>query len=234
MRLNCCNRQFNDGKILAAKGSMLVKYEWRKEEKHLYLPGRKPVLITVPEQKFLMISGQGNPNDEEFSEKVGVLYSLACGIRMMPRQGFTPEGYVEYTVYPLEGIWDLTEEGRRASAANVLNKDELVYTIMIRQPEFVTEEVVNRAFETVRKKKPHPLLDDVTFGTMEDGLSVQMMHIGPYDDEASTFDMMKQFIEDNQLEISTLVHREIYISDPRSTEPAKLKTVLRYKVHDKK
>lgn len=205
-----------------------MKYEWRKQEKHLYLPGKKPELITVPEQKFLMISGKGNPNHEDFSERVGVLYSLAYAIRMMPKQGYTPEGYFEYTVYPLEGIWDLTEEGRKSST---LNKDELVYTIMIRQPEFVTEEVVDKAFEIVRKKKPHPLLDEVTFGTMEDGLSVQMMHIGPYDNEAKSFEQMKKFIEENHLEITTLVHREIYISDPRKTEQSKLKTVLRYRVH---
>lgn len=205
-----------------------MKYEWRKKEKDLYLPGKKPVLITVPRQKFLMISGKGNPNDEEFSEKVGVLYSLAYAVRMMPKQGYTPDGYYEYTVYPLEGVWDLTEEGRKS---NTLIKDELVYTIMIRQPEFVTQEVVDKAHEHVRKKKPHPMLDDVSFGTMEDGLSVQMMHIGSYDDEVGTFEQMKKYIEENNLEIITLAHREIYISDPRKTEKSKLRTVLRYKVH---
>lgn len=104
---------------------------------------------------------------------------------------------------------------------------------MIRQPEFVTQDVVDRAFEHVRKKKPHPLLDEVTFESMEDGLSVQMMHIGPYDDEARSFKLMKDFIEEYNLEITTLVHREIYISDPRRTEESKLKTVLRYRVHHK-
>lgn len=208
-----------------------MKHEWRKQEKELYLPGQKPVLVTVPSQKFFMISGQGNPNDEAFSEKIGVLYSLAYAVRMMPKQGYTPEGYFEYTVYPLEGIWDLTEEGRKAST---LIKDELVYTIMIRQPEFVTQEVAERAFEHVRKKKPHPLLEDVTFGTMEDGLSVQMMHIGSYDDEPRTFEQMKKFINENNLEIATLAHREIYISDARKTDPSKLKTVLRYRVYEQK
>jgi hypothetical protein len=204
-----------------------MKYEWRKQEKDLYLPKNKPVLLTVPKQEFIMISGKGNPNDEEFSEKIGVLYSLAYAVKMMPKQGYIPEGYFEYTVYPLEGIWDLTEEGRKSST---LNKDELVYTIMIRQPGFVTKEVVDKAFENVRKKKPHPLLDDVAFSSMEDGLSVQMMHIGSYDDEAQSFEQMKKFVKENNLEITTLVHREIYISDARKTEKSKLKTVLRYKV----
>lgn len=207
-----------------------MKHEWRKHEKNLYVPKSKPELITVPEQKFLMINGTGNPNSEEFAEKIKVLYSLTYAIRMMPKGGYTPEGYVEYTVYPLEGIWDLTEEGRKLDS---LNKDELIYTIMIRQPEFVTEEVVERAFENVRKKKPHPLLKEVKFGVMEDGLSVQMLHIGPYDDEPQSFEKMNEFISTNNLEIVTLVHREIYLSDARKVEPAKQKTVLRYRVKPK-
>jgi len=204
-----------------------MKFQWKRQEKNLYLPKEKSELITVSQQKFFMISGKGNPNDEEFTEKIGVLYSLAYAVRMMPKHGYTPDGYYEYTVYPLEGIWDLTEEGKQS---NTLNKDELLYTIMIRQPDFVTQEVVNKAFENVRKKKHHPLLDDVIFDTMEDGLSVQMMHIGSYDDEPKSFEKMKKFIKENNLEITTLRHREIYISDARKCEKSKLKTVLRYMV----
>lgn len=204
-----------------------MKREWRKQEKKLYVPKPSPELITVPEQKFIMISGKGNPNSEEFIKRIEVLYSLAYSIRMMPKQGYTPEGYFEYTVYPLEGLWDLTEEGRKL---DILDKDELLYTIMIRQPDFVTKGIVDRAFEIVRKKKPHPLIDEVLFDTIEDGLSVQMLHIGPYDDEPQTFKKMKEFIEENHLEIKTLKHREIYLSDSRKVEPAKRKTVLRYKV----
>jgi len=207
-----------------------MKYEWRKQEKNLYMPKQKPELITVPEQKFLMIEGKGNPNNEEFANKIEVLYSLSYAIRMMPKQGYTPEGYFEYTVYPLEGVWNLTEEGRNL---DILNKDELIYTIMIRQPDFVTEEVVERAYESVRKKKSHPLLDEVTFGTMEDGLSVQILHVGPFDDEPRSFEKMKEFIINNNLEIVTLRHREIYLSDIRKVEPEKLKTVLRYRVKTK-
>ncbi|AGX42509.1 GyrI-like domain-containing protein [Clostridium saccharobutylicum] len=204
-----------------------MKFEWKKQEKNLYLPKEKPNLITVPQQNFFMISGKGNPNDEEFSEKIGILYSLAYAVRMMPKQGYTPDGYFEYTVYPLEGIWNLTEEGKQS---NTLNKEELLYTIMIRQPDFVTQEVVNNAFENVRKKKNHPLLDYVNFETMEEGLSVQMMHIGSYDDEPQSFEQMKKFIEENNLKRTTLKHREIYLSDARKTEESKLKTVLRYMV----
>lgn len=202
-----------------------MKYEWKKQEKNLYMPKQKPELVTVQEQKFFMIKGKGNPNNEEFSEKLGVLYSLSYAVRMMPKSGYTAENYFEYTVYPLEGIWDLTEEGKKL---DTLNKDEFLYTIMIRQPDFVTEEVVKRAFESVRKKKPHPFLNDVTFDTMEDGLSVQMLHVGPYDTEPQSFETMNEFTKMNNLQRVSLTHREIYISDARKVEPAKLKTVLRY------
>lgn len=149
---------------------------------------------------------------------------------MMPKQGYTPEGYFEYTVYPLEGIWDLTEEGRKLDK---LNKDELVYTLMIRQPDFVNEEIVERAFERIRKKKPHKYLNDVRFDTMEDGLCVQMLHVGPYDNEPETFKIMDEFTMNNNLERVSLIYKEIYLSDVRRVQPEKLKTVLRYKVKEK-
>lgn len=204
-----------------------MKYEWKKREKNLYFPKQIPEVITIPKQTFFMLKGKGNPNSDSFAEKIGVLYSLAYAVRMMPKQGYTPEGYFEYTVYPLEGLWDLTEEGKQSET---LNKDEFLYTIMIRQPDFVTEDVVNKAFETVQKKKPHPLLADVTFGTFEDGLSVQMLHLGSYDDEPQSFKIMNDFIANSNLMRSSSIHREIYLSDARKVQSDKLKTVLRYMV----
>jgi len=207
-----------------------MKYEWKKQEKNIYMPKPKPELVTVPKQKFFMIKGRGNPNNKEFNEKIGVLYSLAYAVRMMPKQGYTPDDYFEYTVYPLEGIWDLTEKGK---LAKVLDKEELLYTIMIRQPEFATDEVAQIASENVRKKKPHPLLNEVIFDTLEDGLSVQMLHIGSYDEEPISFKYMNKYIDENNLERVTFTHREIYLSDARKVEPAKLKTILRYMVKTK-
>lgn len=204
-----------------------MKYEWKKKEKEIYLPKSEPTIVTVPKQNFITISGTGNPNSSDFAEKVGILYSLAYAVKMMPKQGYTPEGYIDYTVYPLEGVWDLTEDGKKSST---FNKDELVYTIMIRQPDFVTVDVFNRAMDKVKKKNPSILLEDVKFETYEDGLCVQMLHIGSYDNEPASFQKMKDFIKENNLQIKTLIHREIYISDARKTEPSKLKTVLRYKV----
>jgi hypothetical protein len=212
------------------KGVEIMKFEWRKKEKNLYLPKEKADIIEVPIHKFIMIEGKGNPNNQEFADKVAVLYSVAYGIRMMPKKGITPEGYFEYTVYPLEGIWDLTES---AKELDYLNKDELVYQIMIRQPDFVDEKVFSIAMEQVEKKKPSKYLSDVKFITIEDGLSVQMMHVGSYDDEAKTFKLMDDFIKENNLERVEMTHREIYLSDARKVEKSKLKTVLRYRVKRK-
>lgn len=204
-----------------------MKHEYRKHEKTLYAPKKKPEYVSIPKQNYFCIKGQGNPNHEDFAERVSILYSLAYAIRMMPKNGFVPEGYFEYTVYPLEGLWHLTEEGRQMAT---LNKDELLYTLMIRQPDFVTPEIAEKAFEIVKGKKPHPLLEMAYFTEIEDGLSVQMLHVGSYDTEKESFDQMKQFITENQLQIKTLVHREIYLSDARRVAPEKLKTILRYQV----
>lgn len=205
-----------------------MKFEWKKHAKELYMPKEKVELLSFPEFKFFMIKGKGNPNDEQFSEGIGVLYSLSYAVKMMPKSGVTPEGYFEYTVFPLEGIWDMTEKGKQE---DTINKNEFVYTIMIRQPDFVTKEIAEKAIEIVKKKKPHPLLEDVIFDTMEDGLCVQMLHVGYYDDEPHSFQLMKKYCEENNLERASHNHREIYITDARKTEKDNLKTVLRYKIN---
>lgn len=199
-----------------------MKHEWKKHEKELYRPKETPQLLTVPTQKFFMINGKGNPNGEEFSERIGILYSLSYAIRMMPKSGFTPDGYFEYTVYPLEGIWE---------SCDIKDKSTYSYTIMIRQPDFVTKEVAEKAFEIVKKKKPHPLLDIAYFDVMEDGLSVQILHIGDYDDEPASFEKMKAFMVDKNLVRNGDTHREIYISDARKVERSKLNTIVRYSVN---
>ena len=196
-----------------------MKYEWKKQEKELYLPKAEPQIVTVPIQKFFAIKGKGNPNEADFSERVGVLYSLAYAVRMMPKSGFTPEGYFEYTVFPLEGVWD---------GGDVSDKASYSYTIMIRQPDFVTDEVAAKAIENTKKKKPHPLLPEAVFCESGDGLSVQMMHVGAYDDEPLSFAKMNKFLEQNGLVRSTDTHREIYMSDPRKVESDRMRTVLRY------
>jgi hypothetical protein len=204
-----------------------MKYEWKKQDKKLYLPKNKPELIEIPSMKFFMIQGRGNPNDEAFSEAIGVLYSLSYAVRMLSKSGETPEGYFEYTVFPLEGIWGQDEEGRKMKT---LDKDRLIYTLMIRQPDFLTEELAKLVIEKTKKKKPHALLDKVEFGTLEEGTCVQMMHIGSYDNEPESFKIMEEFCQNKGLKRKEKIHREIYISDFRKTQPEKLKTVLRFKV----
>ncbi|MGL5549788.1 MAG: GyrI-like domain-containing protein [Culicoidibacterales bacterium] len=207
-----------------------MKHEFRKHEKALYGTKAQPTVIVVPNQRYLCIKGEGNPNSDDFAQRIGVLYSLAYAIRMMPKTGYTPPGYFEYTVYPLEGLWDLNEAGR---VSQTFDKANLVYTLMIRQPDFVDQAVIERAFQRVQTKKPHPLLAEVFSSEIEDGLAVQMLHVGPYDDEPASFAKMKAFIAEQQLTIKTLVHREIYLSDVRKTAPEKLKTLLRYQVSPK-
>ena len=201
--------------------------DFKKDEKNLYLPKDVPTIVTVPPLRFFCIKGRGNPNGADFAERLGVLYSLAYAVRMMPKGGFTPEGYEEYVVYPLEGLWDLSDEAKKAG---VFAKDELVYTLMIRQPDFVTEDVAARAFAAVAKRKPSALLKEAYFDTVEDGLSVQIMHHGPYDDEPASFSKMDAYLALAGYGKRTLVHREIYLSDARKTEPAKMRTILRYRI----
>jgi hypothetical protein len=212
---------------------MATKHEWRKQEKALYLPKKKPETITIPPQKFFTIQGEGNPNSEPFAERITVLYSLSYAMKMGLKKDLPqPAGYQDYTVYPLEGVWGLSEKGK-AQYDGKVNKDELVYTIMIRQPDFVDEALAQQVIERTKVKKPHPLLDNAKFETIEDGPCVQMMHIGSYDDEPASFALMEAYAEAENLRRLSKQHREIYLKDFRKTPPEKLQTTLRFKVEPK-
>ena len=206
-----------------------MKHEWRKKEKVVYLPKNKPELIEIPEFKFFTIEGEGNPNNNSFPEYIGVLYSLSYAIKMSPKKGIEPKGYYDYTVYPLEGIWDLNEEAKK-SYNGTLNKDDLIFKLMIRQPGFVTEEFAQKILEITKVKKPHELLDKVKFETISDGLCIQMMHLGSYDNEPESFKQMEEFSANEGFQRISKVHREVYLSDARKVAPEKLKTVLRFQV----
>lgn len=203
-----------------------MKYEWRKQEKQFYLPKDKPMLIDIPKANYLCIQGKGNPNNEDFSNRVAVLYKLSYTIKMLPKKGFIPKDYYDYTVYPLEGLWDLSDKGKQSQQ---FNKDELLYTIMIKQPDFVNKEVLAKALDLINITS-NALFKDVYLKEIEDGLSVQMLHTGSYDDEDISFQHMNTFIKENHLQRKTQVHREIYLSDTRKVKQEKLKTVLRYMV----
>lgn len=204
-----------------------MKTEWRKTEKNIYLPKNVPELVCIPRFKYFMISGIGNPNTEAFAQRIEVLYTLSYAVKMMPKKGIVIADYFDYTVYPLEGVWDLTEKGK---SSEHLNKDELVYTLMIRQPDFVDVNIAQKALELVKYKNKNMLVNDVVFDELLEGLVVQMMHVGSFDDEPISFAQMKEFIARNDLVLNTLKHKEIYLSDFRKTKAADLKTVLRYSV----
>lgn len=206
-----------------------MKYEWRKKEKEYYLPKEEATLVTIPKASYVCIKGKGNPNDDDFQNRISVLYQLSYMIKMMPKKGIILNGYFDYTVYPLEGLWDMTEKGKQE---NKLNKDELLYTIMIKQPSFVNQKIFEKAVMMLKMKK-NSLLEEVYFEEIEDGLSVQILHIGSYDEEEKSFKKMKRFIDENQLEIRSFIHREIYLTDARKVEKKNLKTVLRYQVKGK-
>ncbi len=203
-----------------------AKYEWRKTEKDFYLAKAAPAAIDVPPMNYFVVDGAGSPADEEFQAVVGLLYTLCYTIRMMPKSGWVPPGYQEYTVFPLEGLWHMDSDAWKPGSE--LDKSKLQYRLMIRQPWFVTEEVVERARASALKKVPAELLERATFETMADGLSVQMLHVGPYDTEPETFAAMNEFMSARGLSRTEQVHREIYLSDPRRVAPEKNRTTLRF------
>lgn len=205
-----------------------MKHEWRKAEKALYLPKTKPEILNVPAQKFITISGEGSPSSNHFADCVSVLYPISYAIKMNPKKmDIPPKGYNDYTVYPLEGIWDLNEEAKK-SYDGILNKDDLVFKLMIRQPDFVTGDFFKEMLELTSKKKPHELLNALKFETITDGKCIQMLHLGHYDNEPESFKQMETFAEENKIERLSKAHREIYLSDFRKVAPEKLKTVLRF------
>ena len=127
-----------------------MKHEWRKKEKEYYLPKNKPEQIIIPQFKFFSIKGEGNPNSEIFPEYVGVLYSLSYAIKMSQKKGIGPKGYFDYTVYPLEGVWDINEEAKKNFSGHI-DKNDLEFNLMIRQPDFVDEEYALMMVEQVKK-----------------------------------------------------------------------------------
>ena len=200
-----------------------MKYEWRKQDKALYGAKKYPALITIPAQNYIMISGKGNPNDVDFSNRVGVLYSLAYAVKSSYKAVSLQGEIHDFAVYPLEGIWTKINE-------DYLDKAKLEYIIMIRQPDFISKEMVNEALGIVRIKKPNPLLGEIHFGTMQNGLCAEILHVGAFDDEPVSFEKLNQFLAVHGLMRSESYHREIYLSNANRVEKSKLKTILRYPV----
>jgi len=213
-----------------------MKYEWRKKDKELYLPKTTPTLITVPPISYLVIHGEGNPNSGAFQDAVSTLYSLSYGIKMAPRKGLLIDGYFDYTVFPLEGVWDLNEHGRKMFDDGVpIGRlyDHFVFDVMIRQPAFVSEELLQTIVDLKRKSDDNPWFEQAKLVTIDEGECCQIMHVGPYADEPSSFAKIDDYLDSLDMKRSSHVHREIYTTDPTRTEPARLKTVLRVQVEGK-
>lgn len=209
-----------------------MKYEWRKSEKAFYLPKNEPELVDVPEYQFIVISGAGNPNSKFFSQCIEALYSVAYAIKMNLKKVSTPPtGYQDWTVYPLEGLWDISEDAK-ATYEGRIDKNELIFDLMIRQPHFVTEAFFREMIQSAKNKKPNELLDEIELRRMTDGKCIQMLHIGSYDDEPASFERMEEYASSLNLDRKSKTHREIYLSDFRKTPKDKLKTVLRFQIQE--
>ena len=202
-----------------------MKQEWKKVHKDLYGIKAQPVLLDVPEQSFIMLDGEGNPNAADFSERVGALYSLAYAVKMNYKKSAAGQAVDDFAVYPLEGIWR-----QKTAGADKLDKDNLAYTIMIAQPDFITPEMWQDALAKTCIKKPNPLYEEVRFERMADGKSVSILHVGRFDDEPASFAKMDNFCQEHGLQRSSDTHREIYLNNANRTAPEKLKTILRYAV----
>ena len=205
-----------------------AKLDYKKEYKDLYMPKKKPTLVKVPPMNFFMIDGKGTPDSEEYHSAMQSLYSFTFTINMSKMSGNESLGYFEYVVPPLEGLWSC-EDGPFVFA----KRDQWIWTSMIRQPEFVTQEVYLNTKDEIAKKKTEIDVSKVRFESLDEGLCVQIMHNGPYDQEQSSIEQIIQYIEANNLELdfeSGRKHHEIYLSDPRRCKPENLKTVIRYPV----
>ena len=217
----------------------MEKLDYKKAFKNLYLPKTQPLEIRVPSMTFIMVDGKGNPNDKdgEYQEAVELLYSLSYTIKMNKDIRNKIENYFDYVVPPLEGLWWLNDDDMDFS-----KKEKYLWTSMIRQPEFVTKEVFDLACEEHKKKKPNIDISKARLEIFDEGLCVQCMHIGPFDQEYITTDKIDKYIEENNL-INNICginedgkvrrHHEIYLSDPRKVDKEKMKTVLRHPVRRK-
>lgn len=206
------------------------KLDYKKEYKDLYLPKSTPAEIVVPPMTFIMVDGRGDPNEPggEYQTAVELLYALSYTIKMSRKSGNAPAGYFDYVVPPLEGLWWL-DDGKEIDFSQ---KSHFCWTSMIRQPDFVTPAVFAWACREAQRKKQ---LDTARarLALFAEGLCVQCMHIGPFDDEPATIAKMERYIAANGF-VNDIGeerrHHEIYLSDPRKAAASKMKTVLRIPV----
>ena len=207
-----------------------MAFDFKKEYREFYLPPEQPGIVIVPEANFLAVRGSGDPNqtDGEYQKAIGLLYGVAYTIKMSHKGDHAIEGFYDYVVPPLEGFW--WQEG--AAGIDYARKEDFCWISVIRLPEFVTPaELAWAREEAARKKKAD--FSDVEFLTIDEGLCVQCMHVGSYDDEPATVARMHEYMERQGyvLDITDRRrHHEIYLSDARKVPPDKRKTVIRHPV----
>ena len=207
-----------------------MAFDYKKEYKESYTPKNRPGIVTVPRMNYIAVCGQGDPNDEdgEYKQSIGLLYGIAFTIKMSKKGNRQMEGYFDYVVPPLEGFW--WQDG--VSGIDYAHKENFKWISVIRLPDFVTKADFEWAVrEATAKKKTD--FSKVEFLTYDEGLCVQCMHIGSYDDEPETIALMHEFMEKEgyALDITDKrMHHEIYLSDARRVAPEKLKTVIRHPI----
>lgn len=205
-------------------------FDFKKEYKEFYMPKGKPCIVTVPKATYIAVRGSGNPNDEDgaYKQAVGILYALAYTLKMSYKGKHKIEGYYEYVVPPLEGFW--WQDGIKG--VDYSRKETFHWISVIRLPEFITKEDFDWAVaEATQKKKMD--FSKAEFLTIEEGLCVQIMHIGPFDNEPASVALMNAYLEQNGYEndiTETRLHHEIYLSDARRVDPDKWKTVIRHPI----
>ena len=210
-----------------------MAFDYKKEYKEFYMPKNKPSIVEIPKMNYIAVRGKGNPNDEEgeYKKTIGLLYGRAVTIKRSYQGTHKIDGYFEYVVPPLEGFW--WQDGRVGIDYN--QKEELNFISIIRLPDFVTKKDFDWAIEEATKKKKQDF-SKVEFLTYDEGICVQCMHVGSYDNEPATVELMHKYMEENGyvLDITNKrFHHEIYLSDPRKCDENKLKTVIRHPIKKK-
>ena len=207
-----------------------MPFDYKKEYKEFYMPSKKPSIVEVPAMNYIAVRGKGDPNEEngEYKESIGLLYGIAFTIKMSYKGNHKIDGYFEYVVPPLEGFW--WQDG--VEGIDYAHKENFNFISLIRLPDFVTKADFDWAVEEATQKKKIDF-SKLEFLTYNEGLCVQCMHIGPYDDEPATIAAMHEYAAQNGYEsdiTDARYHHEIYLSDPRKCDPDKLNTVVRHPI----
>lgn len=210
-----------------------MAFDYKKEYKEFYLPKNRPEIIEIPAMNFIAVRGKGNPNDEggEYKAAIGLLYGIAFTVKMSKKGSRQIEGYFDYVVPPLEGFW--WQQGIKG--VDYGRKEDFCWLSVIRMPDFVTKEDFAWAIEEASRKKQQDF-SKVEFLTIKEGLCVQCMHIGAFDDEPATVAVMDRYVQENGYEndfSADRLHHEIYLSDASRVPQEKLKTVIRHPVRKK-